>query len=294
MSLENAEHRPASPHDRGLNPFAHRVTSQYGEDGIIASALDRIGPECDRWCVEFGAWDGRHLSNTFQLIESRGYSAVLIEGDAAKFQALQHNFADNANVFPIQRFVGFERQDSLDAILGCTPIPRNFDVLSIDIDGNDYHVWDSLVAFRPKIVVIEFNPSIPTPVEFVQPRDMSVSQGTSLLSMDRLARRKGYRLVATTPPNAIFADETYFDLFGIQDCSPAALRVDESQVTYLFQGFDGTLFVRGCTRLVWHGVELDESRLQYLPAWLRNHPAKLGRWQRRAMKWIRWRNKRAA
>jgi hypothetical protein len=278
----------------GLNAFARSVTSQNGEDGIIAHALDILGADCNRWCVEFGAWDGKHLSNTFQLIESRGYAAVLIEGDQQKFQTLQNNFKHQSKVVPLCQFVGFNPQDSLDAILKRTNIPRNFDLLSIDIDGNDYHVWDAIEDYRPKIVVIEFNPSIPTAIEFVQSRDMSICQGSSLLSIDLLARRKGYQLVATTPANAIFVDEKYFPQFKIADNSLSALRVDESQVAYLFQGYDGTLFVRGCTQLVWHGVELNESRMQYLPAWLRRHPAQLGRWRRKVMKWFRWRSKKAA
>lgn len=279
---------------RGLNRFSRSVTSQYGEDGILAHALAGIGTECDGWCVEFGAWDGKHLSNTFQLIEHRGYSAVLIEGDGHKFGDLKASFSTRPDVIPLNRWVGFDGAESLDAILASTPIPANFDVLSIDIDGNDYHVWEAVVDYRPKIVVIEFNPSIPTAVEFVQPREREIAQGSSLLSIDQLARRKGYQLVATTPVNAIFVADKYFPRFGVEDNSPAALRMDDSHVTYLFQGFDGTLFVRGCKTLVWHGVGLDESSLQQLPAWLRKHPAQLGRWGRRVMKWYRWRKRKSA
>jgi hypothetical protein len=267
---------------------AASVTSQHGEDGILAHALDLIGSECDRWCVEFGAWDGKHLSNTYELIQKCGYSAVMIEGDARKFRDLQSTYSSNQRVICANRWVGFDSQDGLDAILATTAIPKNFDVLSIDIDGNDYHVWEALTNYQPKLVVIEFNPSIPTAVEFVQPRDPSIAQGSSLLSLDRLARRKGYELIATTPVNAIFVDRRLFSRFGIADNSPATLRTDESHVTYLFQGFDGTLFVRGCNKLMWHGVELNEGQLQQLPAWLRKHPAKLGRWGRRALNWYRW------
>lgn len=271
---------------QGLNGFARNVTSQYGEDGIVARALEVIGAE-RKWCVEFGAWDGMHLSNTYDLIRSRGYSAVLIEGEARRFVDLRQRFAANPAVIPLNGFVGFGREDSLDAMLAGTPIPRDFDVLSIDIDGNDYHVWEAVVQYRPRLVVIEFNPSIPTGVEFVQAKDMGVAQGSSLTSLDALARRKGYQLIATTHCNAVFVEESLFPRFGITDNSVKALRVDEAAVMHLFQGFDGTLFLRGCQHLIWHGVDIRESDLQQLPRFLRGHPAGIGRWRRRILNWYR-------
>jgi hypothetical protein len=64
--------------DTSLSAFARNVTSQCGEDGIIERILS-IMTDKDGWCVEFGAWDGKHLSNTYNLIHNKGYSAVLIE-----------------------------------------------------------------------------------------------------------------------------------------------------------------------------------------------------------------------
>ena len=70
-----------------LLEFASNTYSQTGEDGVLGKILETL-PERDLWCVEFGAWDGRHLSNTCNLIENRGYSAVLIEADAKRFRDL--------------------------------------------------------------------------------------------------------------------------------------------------------------------------------------------------------------
>ena len=76
-----------------LSEFAANTYSQYGEDGILAECLRRISKvaELDRWCAEFGAWDGVHLSNTCRLIREDGYSAVLIEGDPDRFKDLERN-----------------------------------------------------------------------------------------------------------------------------------------------------------------------------------------------------------
>jgi len=136
-----------------LNEFAKNVNSQGGEDGIIEKALEVIG-DSNRWCVEFGAWDGMHLSNTYNLIKNRGYSAVLIEGNSKRFRELLKNFRGNSKVNPINAFVGFEESDGLDSLLKATSVPVDFDLLSIDIDGNDYHVWEAVKHYKPKAVVI--------------------------------------------------------------------------------------------------------------------------------------------
>lgn len=261
--------------NRWLNEFAKDVNSQGGEDGIIEKALEVIG-NSDHWCVEFGAWDGMHLSNTYNLIKNRGYSAALIEGDPKRFRELEKNFKGNRNVNAINAFVGFEEGNGLDSLLIAKGIPIDFDLLAIDIDGNDYHVWAAVKHYRPKVVVIEYNPTIPNPVEFVQPRNMRIAQGSSILSIDKLAERKGYELVAVTRLNAIFVDSQYFGLFGIENNSIDAIRTDQPEVTYIFNGYDGTVFIRGCGRLHWHSIPYKESRLQQVPKWLREYPGSYG------------------
>ena len=110
-----------------LLDYQHNVYSQSGEDGIIEKILNVI-PQNDKWCVEFGAWDGLFLSNTRYLIESKGYSAVLIEADKNKFHKLQRNYSHRDNVITINKFVGFTKDDNLDLILSSTPIPNDFDL----------------------------------------------------------------------------------------------------------------------------------------------------------------------
>ena len=246
--------------NRWLSDFAGNITSQHGEDGIIEKVLEVIG-DTNKWCVEFGSWDGQYLSNTFNLIKNRAFAAVLIEGDVSRFRDLLKTYEGNSKVVPVNAFVGFEKKNGLDSLLMATDIPVNFDLLSIDIDGNDYHVWECVKRYKPKVVVIEFNATIPNAVEFLQPRDMRVNQGSSILSIDKLAKLKGYELVAVTRGNAIFVDSEYFNLFGIKDNSVAVMRTDDSAVTYIFNGLDGTVFVRGCGKLGWHRIPYKESLL---------------------------------
>lgn len=257
------------------------VYSQKGEDGIIEAILSRLGNR-DRWCVEFGAHDGRSFSNSRHLIEG-DYSAVLIEGDAGKFRTLKSAYTSSPNITTINAFVGFTEADGLDAILRATAVPTDFDFLSIDIDGNDYHAWNAIKAYRPKVVCIEFNPTIPTGCDFVQPADPRLNQGAGISSLVALGKSKGYELACVLPWNAFFVRTDLFDRLGISDNSAQTLRSDESYLTYLFQGFDGTIFLHGNRRLLWHGLTIDERRLQLLPRPLRKYPERYSWFERRLM-----------
>ena len=280
----------ATKQNTWLQRFAGNVTSQYGEDGIVQKILEVIGRN-NKWCVEFGSWDGKQCSNTFSLITECGYSGVLIEGDRERFKDLEKTFEENKSVVLLNTFVGFEKNNSLDVILKNVEIPQDFDLLSIDIDGNDYHVWNAFENYKPKVVIIEFNPTIPKKVEFVQARDIKITQGSSLLSINKLAKSKGYELVCTTKTNAFFVDSQYFNLFGIRDNSVETMMTDESLITHIFCGYDGTVFIRGYGIMPWQTVAYKESRVQQLPKWARKVAGdsniirrKLGKWFRRFRK----------
>jgi len=176
-------------------------------------------------------------------------------------------------VIVLNCFVGFHANDNLDHILADTPIPVEFDFLSIDIDGNDYHVWESSSQFTPKVVCIEFNQTIPNEIKFTQPADGKISQGSSLSALVELGKTKSYELVCVAGVNAFFVRSEYFPLFEIDDNSIANLRSDLSTVTYLFIGYDGTIFLRGQKTMPWHcKLPLNESSMQRLPKFIRKFP----------------------
>lgn len=253
--------------------------SQAGEDGIIEKILEII-PETDSWCVEFGAWDGIHFSNTRNLVINKNYRAVLIEADQKKFIELQENCLQYPNVILIHKFVGFSRSDNLDQILSKTPVPETFDFLSIDIDGNDYYVWQKTTKYKPKVVCIEFNPTIPNEVNFVQPANPGVNQGASLAAITELGKEKGYELISVLPFNALFVQEKYFSLFKILDNRIETLRQNKEAITYMFTGYDGTIFLRGHRRNNWHDIEINEEKIQILPKFLRKYPHNYNRFEK--------------
>lgn len=278
--------QPMSKRPQWLLDHASNKYSQTGEDGVIAKVLSLL-PKADQWCVEFGAWDGIHLSNVRNLLLEKGFHGVLIEGDAEKFQELERNYAGNDRVRPINAFVGFDSVSGLDGILSSTDIPQDFDFLSIDIDGNDYHVWESITKYRPKVVCVEFNHTIPSEVDFVQPADPRIQQGSSLTALDRLAGTKGYELVCVLPWNGVWVDQKYFAAFEIADNRPQVMRTDYSTVTWLFSGYDGSVHLAGARRMPWHDIAMDERQHQALPRLLRTYPGNyttLERWLFGALK----------
>ncbi len=255
---------------RWLSEFAGNVTSQAGEDGIVEKALSLL-PDLDHWCVEFGAWDGKHLSNTYDLVCSKGYNVVLIEGDAAKYKELCDNYPHKDRAVFANAFVGWSEDDGLDQILSRHPIPRAFDLLSVDVDGNDYHIWRAIKSFQPKLVLIEYNISMVNAVEFVQPADAGCNQGSSAASLVKLGSEKGYELISVTKQNLLFARREYYPLFGIPDNSLEVMRDEEPN--YVFFGYDGTVFLQGCCSPQWHpGWRLSARDIQLLPGILRRYP----------------------
>ena len=239
------------------------VKSQYGEDGIIAKIFEIIG-EGSRFCVELGALNGYHDSNTWHLIKERGWGAVLLEADPTYFERLQEEYRGMGMVVCLNEFVTFEGPHSLDALLSAAKAPQRFDLLSLDIDGNEYHLWDSLERYRPRVVLVEFNPSIPHEVSFVQPRDMGVMQGSSLRAFVELAARKGYELVAANETNAFFVEKNLFPKFEMDNRALDAVHPDRRFVTHFFQLYDGTLKIAGNRRLIWHKLPIDEDKLLVL------------------------------
>jgi hypothetical protein len=255
----------------GLNEYSENVYSQSGEDGILERLLELIG-ERNRFCVEFGAWDGLHLSNCANLIRNKGYLGVLIEADEHRYAELETNYQGFPNATTLRALVGFGTGDNLDTLLSDIPMPEDPDVLSVDIDGNDYHAWASIQRLRPKVVCIEFNPTVPNAVDFVQAADSSIRQGCGIRSLVNLGKEKGYELACCTSWNAFFVDARFFARLEIADNSLESMRTDTGFVTYIFSGYDGRILLEGYRRLPWHEIPFAEKKAQQLPSFLAGYP----------------------
>jgi hypothetical protein len=201
------------------NTYANNIYSQNGEDGIMEEILKRLNIS-NGWVCEFGAWDGIHLSNTFNLIKNKGFSGVFIEGDRSKFNDLLNTQKQYNNIVAINEYVNHDitSDNTLDNILKRTTIPNDFDILSIDIDSFDYQVWDSLINFNPKIVIIEINSSIdPNITNHIH--TPGLYEGTSFRPMYDLGIKKGYTFILHTG-NMIFVKNDLFNILNIEITNP--------------------------------------------------------------------------
>lgn len=260
-----------TPPPQPLTGFAKNITSQNGEDGLLEEIFRRIGDK-NRWCLEVGAWDGKHLSNVCAFWRDRGWSAVLIECNEESFVGLKNNTLDFPKVRALHRRVTAAGNDSLDAILQKAGAPSDIDLVSIDIDGNDYYILESLKTFTPRVIVIEHNPTIPPEVEAVQKHNAPRARfGASAGALVALAKTKGYSLAANTWCNCIFMRDDEFSRLGYAPLDITKTFSREG-LTYLMNCYNGKLFLNRAP--VYSGIK----RSWY--SWLRNSlwPAKRVAW----------------
>src|SRR5205823_4802688 len=105
----------------------------------------RLG-EGGRYCVEIGAAGGEE-NNSARLIAACGWGGLLVEAHPHSFARLSERYRGHAAARTVHVHV---TSTNVEAILEAHGVPADFDLLSIDIDGNDYWVWDAVRRWRPR------------------------------------------------------------------------------------------------------------------------------------------------
>lgn len=175
-----------------LEGKAAKTYSQFGEDGLIAATLKRIG-EKTRRCFEVGAGDGESLSNT-KLLRDAGWAAVLVDSDSSP------SYVEKLNAFASDRVRVLHDKVTPDNVNEL--FTGEFDFGVIDIDGQDYHVWEAMTC-HPPVMLVEFEPS--NEKEFVP--NLGDGGQATLPPIRKLGESKGYDLIATTYCNGLFLDD---------------------------------------------------------------------------------------
>lgn len=193
---------------RALTAQRFRLRSQNEEDGITYGLLQAVGPPVGRF-VELGA--GTNGGNSGFLAEDLGFLGMMVDASAKNVTTLQGWVPPTVQVS--QAWI---TRENVDELVESNGFSGEVDVLSLDIDGNEYWVWEKLQACAPRIVIIEYNSlfgpersvTIPYDPKFeIEGRFGSAYfYGASLGALTKLAGRKGYRLVAVEPSgvNAFF------------------------------------------------------------------------------------------
>ncbi len=177
--------------------------SQSGEQDVLIDIFNRIKPT-NRVCVEFGGANGYRQSNTRFFIEL-GWKGHMWDVNPIGEVKEEHITAENINkIFKKRR------------------VPKKFDLLSIDIDGNDYWVWEAL-TYKPRVVIVEYNPSVTgsLAIEYDPEHvwDRTNYFGASYEAFIKLGVKKGYDMIACIANNLIFIQndiigDPYRDIFN--------------------------------------------------------------------------------
>jgi len=207
-SDELAKPRHADP--RRLTRHGFKVYSQCDEDGIIQEIFRRIGTT-NRVFVEFGVETGSECNSVKLLVE--GWRGLWLEGAPQYCQEIVARFRpfmEQRRLAVTQAFITAENINDLigrndligqNCLLESGGLRGEIDLLSIDIDYNDYWVWKAIDVISPRVVVIEYNATLRPPLSLVVPYDPTATwqsnnyHGASLEALVRLGDSRGYRLV---------------------------------------------------------------------------------------------------
>ena len=230
------------PGDWRGNEF--RVYSQWGEDGLIQHLAAQV-PIARRVFVEFGVEDYAEANTRFLLVND-GWSGLVMDASEENIRRIRRNpISWQHNLKSQQAFV---TRENIDRLLADQGLAGDIGLLSIDIDGNDYWVWEAITAVTPAIVVVEYNArfgpdravSVPYDAGFERAKahHSMIYYGASLRALWLLGKRKGYALVGCNAAgnNAFFVR---------RDLLPAALAERRPEEAFVPAGFREARDARG-------------------------------------------------
>ena len=215
-------HDPRWADPKRLLRFAAQSFSQNGEDGMIAEIFRRIGIT-DHTFVEIGTGNG--LENNTTLLLAQGWKGWWIDGDEPAMNRIERAFAQPLAEGRLRARCARVTAENIAGLCAELGLPNEFDLLSLDIDRNTYHLWAALSGYRPRVAVIEYNSNYPPEVDWQAAYRPDLVWkftsyfGASLKAFERLGRERGYALVGCdfTGVNAFFVRE---DLVGERFAQP--------------------------------------------------------------------------
>jgi hypothetical protein len=201
--------------------YEFKVTSQWGEDGIIQFLINKI-PIKNKIFVEFGV-ESYQEANTRFLLLNNNWSGLVIDGSELNINKVKKDpIYWRYNLKAINHFIN---KDNINSILENNGIVDEIGLLSIDIDGNDYWVWESISIIKPQIVICEYNSIFGSELKistiydemFIRSKAhySNLYYGASISALEYLANKKGYVLVGSNSAgnNVFFVKNEYASLF---------------------------------------------------------------------------------
>lgn len=196
--IQNLLATPRYGDPKRLNQYEHQVFSQNGEDGAIAEIFRRIGTR-DQFFAEIGVGDGSE-NNTVYLLQ-QGWRGCWVEGNIQSTTMIGRSFSQSITKGNLRLRQAFVTAENIRQIFVDLKVPSEFDLLSLDIDRNTWHVWAALKEYHPRVVVVEYNSQYPADVNWKVEYDPTRGYnetayfGASLKAFENLGSELGYCLV---------------------------------------------------------------------------------------------------
>ena len=226
--------------DLNSEKYRNRKYSQSGEDGIVTAFISTVYPKDlinGLLVCEFGAHDGSN-SNLMQILEDGTGFGVFVECDRKRFNSFYKNYGQMSNLKIINDKVGWEVTDDLGVIFSRNDLLiDSLNILSIDVDGDDAHIFEAINA-SIDLAVIEYNPTFGFDTFFCNPKGSSI--GSSPLTLMQIASSKNLFLAALTETNLIFVNNKFKG--QVKTYSLPEMKPHASAIRYAM-GYDGTLVV---------------------------------------------------
>jgi hypothetical protein len=191
----------------------YNIFSQNGEDGIIDYIFTKLNIHKGTF-IEFGAWDGKYLSNSYNLFLNKEWNGIYIEADSDRYKDLMYNFRNfRDRIDCVNELVGFTENNNLDTLIETHSTKRDFDFVSIDVDGLDYFIFTQIKKYLPKVICIEVNAGHHPEYPYVIPENIASNNiGQSIKVISSLATTKGYFPLCYTG-NLFLVKNEYIHLF---------------------------------------------------------------------------------
>ncbi len=208
-----------------LEDAEFKVFSQCGEDGIIQYLISRI-PIPNKIFVEFGV-ENYTESNTRYLLINDNYTGLVIDGDKRHIEYIKDDPIYWRH--ELNAICEFITKENINTIIKDNEICGDIGIMSIDLDGNDYWIWQTIDVVSPRIVVCEYNSIFGADYALTVPYNKNFNRtyahfsnlyfGASLKALCQLAEEKGYDFVGSnsTGSNAFFVRKDVSQ--GVRKCS---------------------------------------------------------------------------
>ena len=228
----------ALPYPERLMARRFRLSSQNQEDGLTLALLNEVGATELRF-VEIGS--GLSGGNSGFLARECGWSGLMVDGHAEHMVQVGRRFPT------VTAVAAWVTRDNVNQLISENGFTGEVDLFSLDLDGNDFWIWEAMTACSPRIVILEYNSmfgpdrsvTVPYDPAFDRHRHHTIYYGASLAALVKASERKGYRLVAVEPTgvNAFFVRNDLATHIPV--CEPArAFRLLEKYDVLMQQGED--------------------------------------------------------